>query len=196
MIFITRWDSPAKRCQKYSPKCLLKKFFNLAVQKLHAVRNNVFLNFLGICSRMPWRSSKIRTSSTGTFKIDSCLLFPCYWLEWNLSSYATHWLATQLKWGCRLLFGPISLLTKTSFDPLGRDHSSFRLSAQCCETVTIYSSSDWSFGYIQNLAFLCSIVSQKVVISFWIFWLLCSILCWIRIQIRNRYRSALWFRLR
>ncbi len=49
------------------------------------------------------------------------------WFGWNLSPHATHWLATL--WSGASTWSEPSLLTKTSFDPLGRDQSAFRLPA-------------------------------------------------------------------
>ncbi len=64
----------------------------------------------------------------------------CFKLVWMEStSPCNSLIGHSLKWRCCFLVWPISLLTKTSFDPLGRDQSSFRLLALTDEYSYVYT---------------------------------------------------------
>ncbi len=59
------------------------------------------------------------------------------WFGWNLyHPMPTHWLATR--WSGSAARGPKTLLSKTGFDCLGKDQSSFRLSA-----LSLFSIHQW-----------------------------------------------------
>ncbi len=89
--------------------------------------------------------------------------FKMVWMESTLPCNAL--ISHSLRWRCCSLVWPKSLFSKTGFDHLGRDQSSFWLSALLYLALSSYLYAFAAFSNISNVQQYCSNITQYSVLS-------------------------------